>query len=86
MCTTSIDAPAPERVVADLNLPVFDREADARQPPDSGRGSETVKKGKPESVEGAKATSFLLGETVFPIPSKLVATIQRETLWTWPSS
>ena len=74
---SSTDHPAAERVVTDLNLPVFHQEADVRQPPDSDGVREMVKNKKSESVEGTKATSFLLGEGLLPIPPKLVAKIQK---------
>ena len=71
-------APPTESEIAGLNLPVFDREVDARRPPDSARVGETAPKVQLDSAGGAKmVTPFLLGEGLPPIPAKLVAKIQK---------
>ena len=57
---------------------MFDREVDARRPPDSARVGETAPKVQLDSAGGAKmVTPFLLGEGLPPIPAKLVAKIQK---------
>ena len=70
-----------QREVADLCLPVFDREVDpdiTGRPVEGERPGEALQIGKAEPAGGAKSTTpFLLSKGLPPIPATFVAKIKK---------